>query len=244
MARTLNDIQTDATTALEGYNAAMLKNDFAAMQAKDKELVDLEDEFSAVKAKSVYNQLAETSQPMLEAVKLHHYAVISHKDVKAEDGIVLRVESEKTKQINLLSFETHIKKPLAAVAGWQYSLQRFNQLLTMRAAKELCIPVKEVCDSYYLAEKAKEFALGKPVDSDKALLEALNGTIKSIIGDGFIAEPRDVKYLLMTYCKKGKRALSISASNHRGMQNLVADIMHRIVTVAGYTLEFKTVEAK
>lgn len=244
MGRTLSDIQKDATTVLEGYNAAMLKNDFAAMQAKDKELIDLEDEFSKVKAKSVYNQLAETSQPMLEAVKLHHYTVISHRDVKAEDGIILRVESEKTKQINLLSFETHVKKPLAAVSGWQYGLQRFNQLLTMRAAKELYISVKEVCDSYYLAEKAKEFALGKPVDSDKALLEALNGVIKTIIGDGFEAEQRDVKYLLMTYCKKGKRALSISSSNHKGMQNLIADIMHRIVTVAGYSLEYKTAETK
>lgn len=244
MARSLNDIVSEANAEIRKYNEAMLASKIDAMTAADKALGELEQEYAKAKAIFVYEGLKAGTAPMLDAIRRHDYGVIGHKDEKdSETGAVTRVESEKSRQINLAKFEAWAKESYAVDSKWVHILQRFNQLLCMRAAKELGLNVK-VCDSYFVSEKAKEIELGATPLSNSSILKALQNVINAIVGDAYKATSHDVAYLLMTYTKKGKTALSVATSNHTTMQLLVGDILHRIVTAKGYSLQFKEAKAK
>lgn len=244
MGRTLAELENDQVSQIQKYNEAVLASKLEDAAKADAALTAIEKDYAAQKAKEVFDALKIGTNPLLDAITKHDYTVISHKDVKDKDTqITTRVDTEKTKQIDLLRFEEYTKEKYAADPKWAYILQRFNQLMCMRCAKELGLPVS-VCDSYFVAEKAKEIKLGKTPLSNPAVISELQKVVNAIIGETYVVTEADMYYILFTFTKKGKSALSIASANHTAMRNLIGDMLHRIVTAKSYSIEFKATPVK
>ena len=56
------------------------------------------------------------------------------------------------------------------------------------------------------------------------------------------ANNSDVKYLVATYTKKGKAALSVAVSKNRAFIDIIVDVMHRIATDNRYSVEYQAVK--
>jgi len=152
---------------------------------------------------------------------------------------------EKPRQIDLLKFA----KQNELATDWQHNGMALNQSLCLRAATELGFSKAEiaaVAKSYYMRKEAQELADGKAPVSNNALCKKLQAFINAILppedeekGNVYKCNNHDVAYLLMTYTRKGRNALSIATSKDGALRMLVMDVMHRIITGKKYTLEYK-----
>lgn len=246
----------ELTTAIEGniiaYNTAMLEERLKDAQKLDAELIELEAEYIAQRQIEVFKELAETEKPMLQAVTIHHFNVFGHVDkVDKKEGTTTREMITRKRQIDLKRFDEFCRRSGDSPAHdpmWYAYVERFNQLMCMRAATELGLDPKVVADSYYVSKQAEELALGKTPTSNTKILAALQKCVDTIIykdekGEGkneFKAVSHDVAYLLMVYAKKSKNELTVATANHSVMRRLIADICNRIVTGNTYTVDYKT----
>ena len=211
----------------------------------------LEKEYADLQARMVYDELAKEPNPVIAAIKRYSYTVIKHKEVKDTDSKKIAELSivEKEKQIDLLKFCTYAKLD----TFWQFAASKLNQLLCLRAAKELHFTASEIAKiakSYYLREKAREIKMGKTPASNNALCKAVQRVIDTLLPPEldkqniYKCNNHDVAYLLMCYTKKGRSALSIAVAKDSSIRNLIMDICHRIIEGKQYTLEYTMVKEK
>lgn len=230
------------------YNEALKANDLAKAIKVEQELKELESDYAEMKALEVFNELKEKENPVREAIATHSYYVVSHR-VLREDGVIKGFEiiEDKVRQIDLVKFCKHCKLDTM----WQYSVERFNQLLALRAANELKMnraQIKKICDSFYMNKLAREIEMGGTPDSNTAICKQLQQVLDAIIfednGKGknvFRVNNHDVAYLLMCYTKRGKKVLSVAVAKHSYMHRLIMDVAHRIVTGKAYDLEYRMI---
>lgn len=249
--KTLEELLADANAQVVAWNTAMFEKKYDIAREADKSLADLEKEYLVEQQSAVFAALASEENPMLAAIKKLTFTIIKHNDKTDKDrDLTTRELITKDRQIDLLRFDEYCSKANKAEIAhdplWQYKVQCFNQLMCLRSARELKIDPKAISDSYYIAEKAKEIDMGKTPDSNSSILKALQSCIDAIIfvddGKGkntYKASSHDVAYLLMTYTRKGKTALSVATANHSTMRNFVSVICHRVVTGESYTIEYK-----
>lgn len=233
----------DVVEAINGYNKALGDNDYAAMSRFESELKDAETAYADTQCRIVFKQLASTENPIKSAIARHSYFVVSHK-VDHESSNFEVVEN-KEKQIDLIKFCTACKFPTM----WQYTVEKFNQLLALRAANELKMTkaqIKQICDSIYMNRLSREVEMGKTPDSNTAICKQLQQVIDAILfeddGNGkniYKANNHDVAYILMCYTKRGKKNLSVAVAKNAYMHRLVMDVMHRIITGKVYDLEYR-----
>ena len=118
----------------------------------------------------------------------------------------------------------------------------------MRVANELGLnkaEINEIATSYYMKKAARKIAEGKPAISNNELCKRLQNLINDILAsDEFKCNNHDIKYLLLTYARKGKRALSLAVSKDGQLCMLVADVLHRIVTGGKYSVDYRKIEPK
>lgn len=248
----------DASKAeLDGIYADMLKNanEFNAA-ARSNNLVltvkltdiagELEKRYVVVKTSIVFRELVDDADPMMAAIKMHHFPVMRHKDVKDEMGLVTRSVEEVMRQIDLAKlckFAADRGKEIAKNPGWLFLAQKVNQLLTARQAVDLGINPKVIYDSFYMSETAKKLDMGQTPASNTAILKLMQ-TVLDGLHDGLKANSHDVNYLVALYGKKGKGALTVACSNHANFRNLIGDVAYRAANGLTYGVEFKAVEAK
>lgn len=253
--KTLAELRTEAENQIIVWNTAMFENKFDIANKANTAIEDAEKDYLAQAQLAVFEALKETENPMLSAIVKFDFPVIRHVDKKdKESGITTRELIVKDRQIDIMRLDDYCKRFRSSIASdkdWHFMVQRFNQLMCLRSAKELKIDPKKICDSYFMAEKAKEIDMGKTPDSNTAILKALQACIDAILfvddGNGknlYKATSHDVAFLLMTYTRKGKTALSVATANHGTMRNLVACILNRIATDKSYTLEYKEAKEK
>jgi len=63
-----------------------------------------------------------------------------------------------------------------------------------------------------------------------------------MIGEDYKAITHDVNYILAVYSKKGRKALTVTASNHKQMRQIIMEICHRIVTGGRYDIDYKKIK--
>lgn len=232
------------------WNAAYIAKNMETMQKSDIQIVNDVKEYAETAQALCFSNLKETEKPMLEAIKQLTYTTLRVKEsVDKDSGIITREVTEATRKIDLLKLDKFCQRDnsssIANDEMWSHMVQRFNQLLCLRAAKELKIDPKSIVDTYYLSEKAKELDMGKTPTSNTQILKQLQSVIDAIIyeanenGNIYKAKSQDVAFLLMLYTKKGKKSLTVSTAKHTIMRNLIAEICHRIVLDAAYKLDYK-----
>lgn len=249
--KTLAELCADAEVQAKAWNTAMFEKNLDIAAKANASLETIEKDYLAQAQLETFAACAEAEKPMLAAIEKFSFQIIRHVDkTDHESELTTRELVKKDRQIDLLRFEEYcqktVKTDIANDPMWKFMVQRFNQLLCIRAARELKIDPKAIADSYYLAEKAKEIEMGKTPDSNTQILKQLQSCIDAIIfeddGKGknaYKADSHDVAYLLMTYTRKGKNALSVATANHSTIRNQIGAICYRIVTKGAYTLEYK-----
>ncbi len=245
----LSQQHDEVVKKIDEYNAALKANDFATMTRVEGELKEAEASYAETKSTEVFTRLAKTESPIKSAIAEHSYLVIAHRPKKSEGGI-LEIVEDKTRQIDLVKFCKVCNLPVT----WQYAVERFNQLLAMRAATELKMTkaqIKKICDSFYMNDLARQIEMGETPDSNTAICKQLQQVLDGILfednGKGknvYRVNNHDVAYLLMCYTKRGKKTLSIAVAKNSYMHRLVLDVAHRIVTNKAYDLEYRMISAE
>lgn len=241
-------LHQDIVAKINEYNEVLKENDLAKATRIEQELKETESSYAELKSVEVFGELKEKENPVREAIATHSYLVVSHKTLR-EDGVVKGFEiiEDKVRQIDLVKFCEFCKLDTM----WKYGVERFNQLLAMRAATELKMTkaqIKKICDSFYMNELARQIEMGGTPDSNTAICKQLQQVLDAILfednGKGknvYRVNNHDVAYLLMCYTKRGKKTLSIAVAKNAYMHRLVMDVAHRIVTGKAYDLEYKMI---
>lgn len=244
----ISELREEIVAKIGEYNEALKENDLAKATRIEQELKETEASYAELKSVEVFTELKEKENPVREAITTHSYLVISHKTLR-EDGVVKGFEiiEDKVRQIDLVKF----CKFCNLDTMWQYNVERFNQLLAMRAATELKMTkaqIKKICDSFYMNDLARQIEMGGTPDSNTAICKQLQQVLDSILfednGKGknvYRVNNHDVAYLLMCYTKRGKKTLSIAVAKNAYMHRLVMDVAHRIVTGKAYDLEYRMI---
>ena len=244
----ISELREEIVAKIGEYNEALKENDLAKATRIEQELKETEASYAELKSVEVFTELKEKENPVREAITTHSYLVISHKTLR-EDGVVKGFEiiEDKVRQIDLVKF----CKFCNLDTMWQYNVERFNQLLAMRAANELKMTkaqIKKICDSFYMNDLARQIEMGGTPDSNTAICKQLQQVLDSILfednGKGknvYRVNNHDVAYLLMCYTKRGKKVLSIAVAKNAYMHRLVMDVAHRIVTGKAYDLEYRMI---
>lgn len=251
VSKRLAELRKEIEGYIDDYNKAMRENDLAKAMSIEAKLKETEGEYAAEKATEVFNDLAKTENPIKAAIEKHSYLVIGHRNER-EEGVVtgFSLVEDKVRQIDLVKFCKHNKLDTA----WQYMVERFNQLLALRAANELKLSkaqIKKLSDSFYMNKLAKAVEMGETPDSNTSICKQLQMIIDAVLfidnGKGknsVKANNHDVAYLLMCYTKRGKNKLSVAVAKNSFVHSLVMDIMHRIVTGKTYDLEYKMIKTE
>lgn len=249
--KTISVLHDEIVSKINEYNAALKENDFAKASRVEQELREAETSYAEAKCVEVFTDLAKSDNPVKAAVEMHSFLVVGHR-AKREDGVItgLEVIEDKVRQIDLVKLCKFCDLPVS----WQYKVEKFNQLLALRAATELKMTkaqIKKICDSFYMNDLARQVEMGETPGSNTAICKQLQQVLDDILfednGKGkniYRVNNHDVAYLLMCYTKRGRKNLSIAVAKHSYMHRLVMDVAHRIVTGKTYDLEYRMVSSE
>lgn len=245
----LNEHETRIDEKIAEYNKAIEDgvsiNDLAKLE---EEIKDAEVDYAEAKRTEVFEICKNSPKPIFTAIEMHHYEVFGHKTTKDEEVITGVEKVSKTKQIDLVK----LCKYCGLDTAWQYMVEKFNQLLAARTAKELGLTeaqIRKLKDSFAMNKIARDLEMGETPDSNtkmcKMLQTILNGFMFEAGENGeniYKVNSHDVKYLVACYTKRGKKFLSVSVAKSEYIHRLVADIAHRVLMGKAYDLEYKMTE--
>lgn len=247
--RTIAIVEQEIKDLVTAYNDANMEENLSSMREINGKLDETEKEYAKLSMLTIFDELSKTEQPMYEAIKRYSYGVIKHRDnVDKETNIATREVVYKDKQIDLVKFEDYCKEKKINIApsnDWRYAIQKFNQLLCLRAAKELGVKSNPIKESFYMNKIAKSIEMGETPTSNTAMLKQLQFIIDKMLytegehGNIYKASSKDVAYLNMLYTKKGKTILSIATAKHGFLNALVMDVLHKAVCKKDYSIECK-----
>lgn len=242
----LSELHDSVVEQINAFNKAIHENDLSAMSKAETSLKEAEAEYAETKALEVFDKLGEMENPIKAGIIEYSYPVLSHKNIR-EDGKITGIElvEDKMRQIDLVK----LAKYCGIKCDWQYMIEKFNQLLCLRAARELKLPkaeVNKICDSFYMNKLSRAVELGETPDSNTQICKQLQTIMDAMVfednGKGkniYKVNNHDVAYLLMCYTQKGRKALTIRTQKHAVVHRLVMDIEHRVILNKKYDLEYK-----
>ena len=245
--KVLSELRNSITEQINLFNKALNESDFSKMARAEAALKELETEYAETMATIVYDEVGDKENPIKAAIIKYWYPTLSHKNIR-EDGKLVRFELEENKmrQIDLIK----LAKYCGIDSKWQYAIEKFNQLMTLRAARELKLSsteVKKICDSFYMSKLSREVDLGGTPDSNTQICKQLQTIVDAMVfeddGKGknkYKVNNHDVAYLLMCYTKKNnKTALTVSVAKTAVVNRLIMDIEHRVILGKAYGLDYK-----
>ena len=215
------------------------------------ELEQTVNQYTAMAREICFDELKESEDPMLEAIKRLTFATIGVKETKkGEEKIPVSEIVDKEKDIDLLKLHKAVDGGIGKDPKWNGLVEKFNFHMTIRQAKRitkgkenLTRVLKEIKDSYAMCKIAQEIEMGKDPTSNTKMLGTLQDIVNAMIGEEYKATSHDVNYLVDLYATKGKGKLKVNCANHRYFRSYIAAICHGIVTGTDYEVCFKKVNA-
>ena len=151
----LTDDESKMTVLIEEANKALSKGDVAEAGRVIEKLADAETDYATDKKGEVFDQLKDSGEPVLNAVKMLTYPVLKHKK-NLDNGVLRSVEmTTRMVYIDLVALCRYCGLP----TDWRYSVDRLNQLLTLRLAQDVHATKEEIdaiSTSFYMKEEARK----------------------------------------------------------------------------------------
>ena len=234
------ELRRKVETLVLEYNEHAQNAEFSDKKEINKEIEKSVNEYTSMARTECFNNLIESGNPMLEAVKELVFDTIRVRDtVQGDDEIPVRVVEEIQRPIDLIKLHKYVDGGIGANKDWNYEVEKFNMLMTAQKCQDLGINPKVVNNSYAMSDIAKKIDMGKTPTSKTNMLKTLNRVVQSMIGEEYKATSHDVNYLLSIYSKKKRQALTVTCANHKYMRQYLAEICHRIVLGKAYEVDFK-----
>ena len=222
------------------YNAAMLDSKLDDAMKLDSEITESVNEYTSIAREICFEDCMNTDDPMLEAVKRLTFDTIAVKDAKeGEETIATRTVISRERQIDILKLHNKVKGGIGHNKDWRYMIEKFNLLMTCQVARDLNIDPREINDSYAMSDLAKDIEMGKNPTSKTNLLKTLTAIVQAMIGEEYKPLSHDVNFILRTYTKKSRKALTVTCANHKYLRGYCMEICHRIVTGKTYEVDYK-----
>lgn len=253
--RPSNEVLSEINGEISRFNMAIIEptkeENIEVIAEVRVNIPDMVKEYASSVKYEKFLELAKSDEPVKSAIVNGDYTVIRVAEEKDEDtGLVAKLKIVETeKSIDLLEFDKFCKYGVCAVKGWQFKVEKFNQLMCLKAAKELGCDTGVISKSYYLSKKAEEIKMGKTPTSNNQALKDLQSVIDAIIfeddGSGknkYKAVSHDIAYIDKLYVSAGKTACVARASNASYMRKLIRNVVYRILTNGKYSLEYKQVK--
>lgn len=240
----LNGIRTEVEGLVSSYNEAYQAGKFEEAMKLSKAIEEKVNEYTSVVRDDCFEACKNSADPMLTAVTMLSFVTIGVKDEqKGDDAIPVRIVVDKERQIDLFKLHKYCgEKGIGADPKWLYMAEQLNMLLTAQKAQDLGLDPKVVNDSFAMSNIAREIDLGKSPTSKTNILKTLQSIITAMLGEGHKATSHDVQFLMSTYSKKNRKALTVTTANHKTLRGLLAEICHRIVTGKQYAVDYKAVK--
>lgn len=248
MSKVLESLRKDIEVRINAYNGLIVKKgDFAEMNRLEGEIRDAEAAYAEQQMREVFDECKKQPEPILAAVERYDYPILAHR-LNREEGVVTEMVlvEDRTKQIDLVK----LCKALGIAHLWEYKVEKFGNLLCMRAAKELGwsdAQIKQIERLYYCNALSRKEDMGTVPTSNNQIVKLLQQVIDAVLPldaetgkSKYRCNSHDVAYLLMAYTKRnGKKKLTIEVAKNSFVHRLVMDVMHRIVTGATYDLKYQ-----
>ena len=240
----LNELRQKVEGLVSSYNEAYQAGKFEEAMEASKAIEEAVNEYTSVARDDCFEACKNSPDPMLTAVTLLSFVTIRVKDEqRGDDAIPVRIVVEKERQIDLFKLYKYCgEKGIGADPKWLYMAEQLNMLLTAQKAQDLGLDPKVVNDSFAMSNIAREISLGKSPTSKTNILNTLQSIITAMLGEGYKATSHDVNFLMSTYSKKNRKALTVTTANHKTLRGLLAEICHRIVTDKPYAVDYKAVK--
>lgn len=240
----LTGLRTEVESLVASYNEAYQAGKFEESLKLSKAIEEKVNEYTSVARDDTFEACKNSADPMLTAVTMLSFVTIGTKDEqKGDDAIPVRIVVDKERQIDLFKLYKYCgEKGIGADPKWLYMAEQLNMLLTAQKAQDLGLDPKVVNDSFAMSNIAREIDLGKSPTSKTNILKTLQGIITAMLGEGYKATSHDVNFLMSTYSKKNRKALTVTTANHKTLRGLLAEICHRIVTDKQYAVDYKAVK--
>lgn len=197
---------------------------------------------------ATFAEIKATEDPMLEAVKRLSYPVMTVKEKTENNGggtVHYLATGSKDEQIDLLA--------LAAKCGgighdtnWFATIEQLCLRMTLVAAGGIALSPEEIASidaSFNMSQLARQIQLHlndpdepNPI-SIKQMLKVLDKILEQMLGEGYHAEVRDVKYMLGTFTGKSRKFLTMKTLNSKRLAGVIHEMAHRIVLGKAYCLE-------
>lgn len=257
--KSLMELRAEAEVLAQKFNDEYQSEKFADAIKTREELDNVIGDYVNTARNECFAACAAADDPIIAAVTLLTFDTIKVKEEKPKaDGPkfpTLSIE-DTTKPIDLIRFDSYCRKSghpkgIGTAKDWIYQSQKFNMLMTASAALDLrgsddhrkpSDIVKTVSDSMAMHQIARELDMGDCPTSKTAKTELLSKVIAAMVGDGFKVTTHDLRFFEMAFTKKGKRALTITASNHKQVVGILAEVCHKLVCGKAYEVDYKKIK--
>lgn len=252
-----DDLKEQIVTNIASYNEALQKGELKKVNELDVALKQLEVDYATLVAHELYRECIAQENPILHAMQNYQYYVIGHRDNK-EDGIVTErlIIEDKIKQIDIAKMVKYcndrkktFEKELPT--DWINYIEKFNQLMAMRVAKELGFTdeqVKKLATTYYMSEVARKLDMGKTPLSNNQMCKLLQTCIDKMLyidnngKNKYVVTNFDCAYIQNLYVKRGKEVLNVQVARHDLMRGIVSNVLFRLVNDKKYGIEYKAIK--
>lgn len=243
MAKTIvEEIREKLEGYVGDYNKALLKKDFNALKEAETNIDGEVKAYKKAKQDSVLYALSQEEDPMMAAVKMLTYPVLRAKLVKEEGEVTGMELVEQDARISLVKVAERCKLPTA----WQYKVEKLGLLLSLRAAKELGIPARELkamTKDYRMNDLSRKVEMGETPDSNTQIVAMIQSIMDEVFPGKGKANSHDAAYMWMAATRAGREAKTIKVCDGRLAHNLFADVANRIVTKGKYTVDYRKVKS-
>lgn len=235
----MNSAEKNLDTAIAAYNAALAIQNVEAMRESEAAIEKAEQDFAEAAECFTFAICKADEHPLRKAAEVHSYRVLKHKALREDKMLTGFEKTEREKPIDL----ERLAKKCALPTLWTHDVERLNQVLTLRVAKEMGLSAQELKDiskSYYMSKASDEIAAGATPTSNTQLVKMLQSICDKILGENVVrVNNHDIAYIEAAHTKKGRAKIGINTAQHNFMRRLILDVLHRCVTGAVYEVEYK-----
>ncbi|MCQ2052459.1 MAG: hypothetical protein MJZ03_00730 [archaeon] len=250
---------------VDAWNKASIKDDEKTMKILGKEIDNLVGEYTKAAREACFETVYENASFKAENVLIEGVKMLEYETINAKSSMIPEAGFEEmdiitvNKPIDPLDLQKYISTNIGKNDKWQYLIERFNFLMTVRIATDIGMSTAEINkihDSYSMHKITKAIDDGGTPQSNTKMIDAMQEIINACIGDTYKVTSHDVKYLLYTYAGKDrKKKRTIKVAQHKQLRILFMDVMNNLVLfsdkkdaegkkISGYGITYKQKKPK
>lgn len=243
MANWKESLVADFEGKVSEINAMCAEGSVNQLEAKLKELKEIERQYLVAREKEVFGSLSDT----LDAIQTLEFDTLYHKKL-SEGGVMTGVERcDKNVMIDLQKFCDH----KGFDSSWYYDMCALNKRLTLKVnldiGKRTAAEVEQFDQTYYMKKYVSLKELGKDPTTKTQCVKHLQEVLDSIWDGLGKVTNYDLAFILYQYGKsnrKDNKKLSIVCPKDKTLLELITKVAYHLATGSEYGIEFKTHESR